>query len=116
MSVSQDHLLQLQSDNRIEESSEVIIDECSSLRHTILEQSFLPRHVRTDIKLYYTPLQSTTTLHRTKVKTRFNGELMKFLQDTRTGLHDMNWLKQVRKSYKASVSDDIKVWKLCCLE
>uniref|UniRef100_A0A1B6DV25 Protein broad-minded n=1 Tax=Clastoptera arizonana TaxID=38151 RepID=A0A1B6DV25_9HEMI len=105
----QDHLLKLQAVNRVDEdSSEVIIDEASSLRHKILEQSYFPRNCRSDAKLYFTPPQVVTTLHRIKVKSKTNGEYMKFLQDTKTGLHDMNWLKQARKVYRMSSFDEIK--------
>lgn len=107
----QEHLLQLQSENRVEESStDVIIDECSVLRHRILEQSYLPRFCNSGTKLYYTLGQHTSTVQRIKARSRGNNELTRFLQETRSGLHDGNWIKQVKKVYRsANFNGDVKV-------
>lgn len=106
----QEHLLQLQSDNRVEESStDVIVDECSVLRHRILEQSYLPRHCHSETKLYYIVPRHMSTVRRIKARSRVNTELTRFLQETRSGLHDGNWVKQVRKAYRSTnCSEDIK--------
>lgn len=103
-----DVLLQLQSFNRVDEHSEVIIDECSLLRHKIIEQTYLPGRYRANSKPTHLAPRPESTLARAKPRSRGNGELARWLSETKLGLHDHNWLKHARKLYRSSCLDDIR--------
>ncbi|RZF43904.1 hypothetical protein LSTR_LSTR007240 [Laodelphax striatellus] len=110
----QELLLAQQKSSRIDESSDtVIIDECSLLRHEILERS---HHVSAAAaappKLYFA-LPCGPVERRQRPRTGKHGgcgELARFVQETRSGLHDATWLKQARKAYRAGcvAGDEIK--------
>lgn len=104
----QEKLLQLQSFNRVDEHSEVIIDECSLLRHKIIEQTYLPGRYRANSKPTHLAPRPESTLARAKPRSRGNGELARWLSETKLGLHDHNWLKHARKLYRNSCLDDVR--------
>ncbi|XP_039276742.1 protein broad-minded isoform X2 [Nilaparvata lugens] len=112
----QELLLAQQKLNRVDESSDtVIVDECSLLRHEILERSHVAGRPGVDGKLYFAfPSLSTASAERRQrprtAKHGGGGELSRFLQETRSGLHDTAWLKQARKAYRAgcAAGDEIK--------
>lgn len=104
----QEKLLQLQSFNRVDEHSEVIIDECSILRHKIIEQTYLPGRYRANSKPTHLAPRPESTLARAKPRSRGNGELARWLSETKLGLHDHNWLKHARKLYRSSCLDDVR--------
>jgi hypothetical protein len=101
----------------------IIIDECSLLRHQILiatyivggpsERILLTEHLNGDCQSnLFCSLPPPQLASRRKIRnTRLRGQtdLQKFLQDTKRGLHDANWLSHARRAYKASCNDDIKV-------
>jgi hypothetical protein len=107
----------------------IIIDECSLLRHQILiatytvggpSERILPatavdtEHLNGDCQsnLFCSLPPPQLASARRKIRnTRLRGQtdLQKFLQDTKRGLHDANWLSHARRAYKASCNDDIKV-------
>ncbi|XP_075235298.1 protein broad-minded-like [Lycorma delicatula] len=97
-------------------SSFIIIDECSLLRHEILEKIYSlgpcsnsnSNINKLEYKLYDTCPTLLTSQLKTKPRPRTHGELSKFLQETRNGLHDINWLKQARKAYRGGNNDEIK--------
>lgn len=106
----------------------IIIDQSSLLRHQILIATYvvggpsertLPSAV-TDTECLgddreshlfcsLPPPQLASVLKKTR-STQLKGQsdLQRFLQDTRHGLHDANWLSHARRAYKASRTDDIK--------
>lgn len=107
----------------------VIIDQCSLLRHQILIATYivggpsertLPTAATNTECLDYNsesrlfcslpPPQLASVLKKTR-STQLKGQtdLQRFLQDTKQGLHDANWLSHARRAYKASCTDDIKV-------
>ncbi|XP_054272562.1 protein broad-minded-like [Macrosteles quadrilineatus] len=104
----QESLLIMQAESRVDESSEVIIDECSLLRQKIIEKTILPVKVNTNLKPSHTFPRPDSTLTRTKPRSRGNGEFARWLSETRPGLHDHNWLKHARKLYRNSSPDDVK--------
>lgn len=101
-------LLKLQSDNRVEDNPDVIIDECSLTRHRIIEQTYLPGRVRADTKPTHLPPRPESTFSRTKLRSRGTGEFTRWLSETKSGLHDHNWLKHARKLYRNSNPDEVK--------
>ncbi|KAJ9601036.1 hypothetical protein L9F63_000771, partial [Diploptera punctata] len=108
----------------------IIIDENSMLRHQILlttyaiggptERIIPPTITQSEqlddgeINLFscFPPPQfrSARSTARSIKNNRLKGatDLQKFLQDTKQGLHDANWLSYARKAYKSSRSDDVK--------
>ncbi|PSN57250.1 hypothetical protein C0J52_02542 [Blattella germanica] len=105
----------------------IIIDECSLLRHQILiatyavggasERRIPPTVVNAEqlddgeLKLFCDwPPPQFATGRSTARNTRLKGQsdLQKFLQDTKQGLHDANWLSHARRAYKSSRNDDVK--------
>lgn len=104
----QDLLLKMQAVNRIDDNSEVIIDECSLLRQKIIEKSSFPNPFRNNFKPTHIAPRLESTYVQAKPRSRGTGELARWLSETRLGLHDYNWLKHVRKLFKNSSSDDMK--------
>jgi hypothetical protein len=106
----------------------IIIDECSLLRHqiltatyivggpserilpaTVIDTEHLDRDCESNLFCSLPPPQLASATR--KISTRLKGQtdFQRFLQDTKRGLHDANWLSHARRAYKASRNDDIKV-------
>lgn len=90
------------------ETGKVISDECSILRTEMLTGWFS----------YYHPI---TNRSKWKLSRKKLSDIEKFLQKTRHGPYDNNWLRHARKAYKASLMYDIKVFDIwisfqLCLE
>lgn len=111
-------------------ANKFIIDQCSLLTHQILIATYivggpsertLPSAVidteclddDSQPHLFCSlppPPQLASVLKKTKsTQLKGHSELQRFLQDTKQGLHDANWLSHARRAYKASLIEDIKV-------
>lgn len=104
----------------------IIIDQCSLMRHQILVATYIvggprerilpPTIIDTDGNgesgLFCTlPPPQLTSAAKKKRSTQPRGQtdFQRFLQDTKQGVHDANWLSHARRAYKASFNIDIKV-------
>jgi hypothetical protein len=107
----------------------IIIDQCSLLRHQILLATYIvggpserilpPANVGTEhldgsgeLSMFCTlppPQLASVAKKMRSTQLRSQTDLQRFLQDTKQGLHDANWLAHARRAYKASRNDDVKV-------
>ena len=129
--ITQDSELTEMEESRIKSNSanKLIIDQCSQLTHQILIATYivggpsertLPSAVtdtecsdddsQSHLFCSLPPPQLASVLKKTR-STQLKGqsELQRFLQDTKQGLHDANWLSHARRAYKTSCTEDIKV-------
>lgn len=97
----QNRLLELQ-DRCVSSTGKLIKDECSLLRTELLQS-----HTHNeDYQLYTSRVKSAP---KVKLSRRKLSEIEKFLQKTKHGPFDNNWLKYARKFYKMSLSSNMKV-------
>jgi hypothetical protein len=104
----------------------IIIDQCSLLRHQILLATYIvggpserilpPAIIDTDgsgeSSLFCTlppPHLPSAAKKMRSTQLRGQTEFQRFLQDTKQGVHDANWVCHARRAYKASRNHDIKV-------
>ncbi|KAG7204911.1 hypothetical protein KM043_005304 [Ampulex compressa] len=111
----QDELLKLQSfctliiDTEDGENEEYVIDDCSLLRHRILSNSYFVDHKCaedvTDLeenKLFSTLPPPKSSKEETYPSQYIpSSELEDFLQESRPGLLDNNWVNQIREAHEA---------------
>ncbi|KAJ4435630.1 hypothetical protein ANN_18246 [Periplaneta americana] len=111
----------------------IIIDQCSILRHQILVATYaiggpteriLPQVVfdkehEDNIPTLFCSLPppslaSLRSTARQRRSTRLKGQtdFQRFLQDTKQGLHDANWLSHARRAYKTSRNEEVKAFVL----
>lgn len=109
-------------------ANKFIIDQCSLLTHqilittyivggpgertlpsTVIDTDCLDDNSQSHLFGSLPPPQLATVLKKTSTQLKGNSELQRFLQDTKQGLHDANWLSHARRAYKASCTEDIKV-------
>lgn len=94
----------------LSESGEVIIDECSILRSDLLSGNFT---LSEEHQNYRAKTASYSSSRGASARAKFSrkklSELQKFMQETKYGLYDTNWLKQARKAFKTSLCCNIKV-------
>lgn len=89
-------------DQCISSTGKLIKDECSLLRTELLQN----HSYNDDYQLYTGRVKSAP---KVKLSRRKLSEIEKFLQKTKHGPFDNNWLKYARKFYKMSLSSNMKV-------
>ncbi|XP_066998631.2 protein broad-minded [Anabrus simplex] len=133
----QNRLLTLQRENIVspirEEDKEekttkknIIIDECSLLRHQILMSTYViggpSERTIPSIEMDFDTLEDdegprlfgelpNIPIRSPNVRSsryKSYSDLQKFLQDTRKGLHDSNWLVRARKLFRTACQEPVK--------
>jgi hypothetical protein len=130
--VASDYEITQMEESRLKSNSAnkfIIIDQCSLLRHQILIATYVvggpserilpPAVVDTEpldgdneSSLFCSlppPQLASATMKMRSTRLKGKTDFQRFLQDTKQGLHDANWLSHARRAYKASRNDDVKV-------
>ncbi|CAH0395640.1 unnamed protein product [Bemisia tabaci] len=93
--------------NNFKKSREIIIDECSLLRNELNNLSCCPGIYSSSLT-HSESLQSEQKFKTAVQKRKQLNDLNKFLFDTKKGLHDLGWLKNLRKTFLSTLKDEVK--------
>ncbi|XP_065212896.1 uncharacterized protein LOC135840337 [Planococcus citri] len=97
--------------NYTNSNGEIITDQCSILRTELLNGHFSPcddLQNKDKISANRKDMRKSSSAKMTQNRKKVS-EIQKFLQETKHGLYDNNWLRQARKAFKASLSCNLKM-------